>query len=144
METRFRSVAGQLVEQTGHILTDHRIAGQQTQIGVDSCGLRVVIAGAHMAVAAQAVGFLTHHEAQLAVGLQAYDAVHHVHACTFEFAGPRDVGILVEASLDLDQCQHLLAGMRGVDQGVDDRRIAGRAVQRLLEGEHLRIGGRLR
>ena len=27
------------------------------------------------------------------MGLQAYDAVHHVHACTFELAGPRDVGV---------------------------------------------------
>ena len=37
----------------------------------------------------------------------------------------------------------VLAGMGGVNQRVDNRRIAGRAVQRLLDGEHLRIGGRL-
>ena len=34
--------------------------------------------------------------------------------------------------------------MRGVDQRVDDRRIAGRTVQRLLDGQHLRIGRGLR
>ena len=43
----FRS--GQLVEQAGHILADHRIAGQQAEIGVDTGGLRVVVTGAHMA-----------------------------------------------------------------------------------------------
>ena len=31
-----------------------------------------------------------HHKAQLAVGLQADDAVHHVHARAFQLAGPRD------------------------------------------------------
>ena len=30
--------------------------------------------------------------------------------------GPRDVGVLVETSLDFHQSQHLLAGMSGVDQ----------------------------
>ena len=29
-----------------------------------------------------------------------HDAVHHVHAGAFELAGPRDVGVLVETSLD--------------------------------------------
>ena len=31
VEARLRRVAGQLVEQAGHILTDHRIAGQQAR-----------------------------------------------------------------------------------------------------------------
>ncbi len=144
VEARLRRVAGQLVEQAGHILTDHRIAGQQAQIGVDAGGLRIVVAGAHVAVAAQSIGLLAHHKAQLAVGLQSHDAVHHVHARAFELAGPRDVGVLVEARLDLDQSQHLLARVRGVNQRVDNRRIAGRTVQRLLDGQHLRVGGGLR
>ncbi len=125
-------------------MADDRIAGQQAQIGVDSRGLRVVIAGAHVAVAAQSIGFLADHQAQLAVRLQSDDAVHDVHAGALELARPCDVGVLVETRLDLDQCQHLLAGVRGVDQRVDDRGVAGRAVQRLLDGEHLRIRRRLR
>ena len=97
-----------------------------------------------MAVAAQAVGFLAYHKAQLAVGLQAHDAVHHVHAGAFQLACPCDVGVFVKACLDFDQCQHLLARMRRVDERVDDRGVAGRAVQRLLDGEHLRIRRSLR
>ena len=144
VEARLRRITGQLVEQAGHILADHRIAGQQAEIGVDAGGLRIVVTGAHMAVAAQAVGFLTHHKAQLAVSLQAHDAVHHVHAGAFQLACPCDVGVFVEACLDFDQCQHLLARMRRVDERVDDRGVAGRTVQRLLDGEHLRIRRSLR
>ncbi len=97
-----------------------------------------------MAVAAQSVRFLTNHKAQLAVRLQADDAVHHVHARAFELTCPRDVGVFVETCLDLNQGEHLLAGMGRVDERVDDRRVAGRTVQRLLDGQHLRIGRRLR
>jgi hypothetical protein len=35
--------------------------------------------------------------------------------------GPANVGLLVEAGLDLDDDQHLLARAGCVDQGVDDR-----------------------
>ena len=52
VEAGLRRVTGELVEQTSQILADHRVAGQQTQIGVQSRGLRVVVTGAYVAVAA--------------------------------------------------------------------------------------------
>ena len=58
-------------------------------------------------------------------------------------ACPLDVGLLVESRLDLDQCDDLLTRLRGVDQRVDDRGVARRAVQRLLDREHIRVGGGL-
>src|SRR5690625_5846985 len=48
-----------------------------------------------------------------------------------------DVGLLVEAGLDLDDGEHLLAGLGRVDEGVDDRGVAGGAVERLLDREHV-------
>ena len=60
-----------------------------------------------------------------------------------QLAGPLDVGLLVEARLDLDQDQYLLAGLGGVDQRVHDRRVAGGAVQRLLDRQHVGVGGGL-
>ena len=126
VEARLRRVARQLVEQAGQVLADHRVAGQQAQIGVLARGLRVVVTGAHMAVPLETVGLLADHQRDLAVGLQAHDAVDHVHAGTFELACPGDVRVLVESRLDLDQRQHLLAGMGGVDQRVDDRGFARR------------------
>ena len=66
-------------------------------------------------------GSSRHDERQLAVGLQPDQAVHHVRAGLLQLARPGDVRLLVEARLDLDQDEHLLAGLGGVDQRVDDR-----------------------
>ena len=103
---------------------------RSAEVLVDAGGLRVVVAGADVAVADQALGLLAHDEAQLGVGLQADDAVDDVDAGLLELAGPADVVDLVEAGLDLDDGEDLLAGLGGVDEGVDDRashRRCGRA-----------------
>ena len=94
-------------------------------------------------VAAQPGRLLAHHQRQLAVGLQPEHAVDDVAAGLLQLAGPGDVGLLVEAGLDLDEGQHLLAGLGRLDQGVDDRGVAGGAVQRLLDRQHGRVGGGL-
>ncbi len=105
--------------------------------------MRVVVAGADVGVAADALGLVAHDHRQLAVGLQPDQPVDDVAARLLQLAGPADVGLLVEPGLDLDDHQHLLAGLGGIDQGVDDRGVAGGAVQRLLDREHVRIGRRL-
>ena len=71
--------------------------------------------------------------------LEPDQAVHDVHAGLFQCARPLDVGLLVEARLDLDQRDDLLARLRRVDQRVDDRRVTGGPVQRLLDRQHVRI-----
>ena len=82
----------------------------------------MVVARADVGVAAQdAVLVLAHDHAELAVRLESDDAVDDVAAGLLELARPPDVGLLVEAGLDLDQHQHLLAGLGGVDQCVHDR-----------------------
>ena len=52
----------------------------------------------------------------LAVGLQPDEAVDHVDAGVLQLLGPGDVGLLVEAGLQLDQRRHLLAPLGGADQ----------------------------
>ena len=52
---------------------------------------------------------------------------------------PADIALLVEARLDLDQDHDLLAGGCGADERVHDRALAGSPIQRLLDGEHLRV-----
>jgi len=71
------------------------------------------------------------------------EAVDDVDARLLEFAGPLDVVGLVEAGHELDQRRHLLARERGVDERAHDGRIAARAVERLLDREHLGIARRL-
>ena len=64
-------------------------------------------------------------------------------ARVLELAGPADVGLLVEACLDLDDHQHLLACLGSIDEGVDDRGVARGAIEGLLDGEHVGVGGGL-
>ena len=54
-----------------------------------------------------------------------------------------DVVLFVEPRLELDQRRDLLAVLGGVDERAHHRRVAGRAVQRLLDREHVGVGGRL-
>ena len=103
----------------------------------------MVVAGADVAVAAQAVGLLAHDEQQLAVRLEADHSVDDVDAGALELAGPGDVGLLVEAGLDLHDGDDLLAGLGGLDEGVHDRGVAGGAVEGLLDGQDLGVGGGL-
>ena len=74
------------------------------------------------------------------MGLEPDDAVDHVDAGVLELAGPADVGLLVEAGLDLDDGEHLLAGLGRVDEGVDDRAVAAGAVEGLLDRQHPGVG----
>ncbi len=136
-------IAREPVEEVREVRADLRVRGQQTEVLVEPGGLRVVVAGADVRVTAQGVTLLPDHQRQLAVRLQPDQAVDHVAAGLLQLAGPLDVGLLVEARLDLDQDQHLLAGLRRVDQRVDDRRVPGGPVQRLLDRQHVRVGGGL-
>ncbi len=95
-----------------------------------------------MHVAAQPALFAAHDERGLAVRLQTHDAVHHVHAGLLELARPDDVVLFVEAGFELDQRGDLLAVLRGARERGDDRARTAGAIQRLLDGQHLRIVGR--
>ncbi len=136
-------VAGEPVEQVAQVGPDLRVRRQQPDVLVEPRGLGVVVAGADVRVAAQCVALLADHQGELGVRLEADQPVDDVAARLLQLAGPLDVGLLVEARLDLDQHQDLLAGLGRVDQRVHDRGVAGGAVQRLLDRQHVRVGRRL-
>ena len=77
------------------------------------------------------------------MGLQLDEAVHHLRAGALEVARPADVGLLVEARLELDQRGHRLAGLGRLDQRAHDRRVLGGAVERLLDRDDVGIARRL-
>jgi hypothetical protein len=116
---------------------------KQAEVGVEAGGLRVVVAGAEVGVAPQAVGLLPDDHAALAVGLVADEAEDDVHAGLLELAGPLDVVGLVEAGLELDSAVTCLPLLRGLDERADDGRVAAGAVERLLDGQHAGIAGGL-
>ena len=102
------AVAGEVVEQLGEVEAEVRVAREHAEIFVGRRRLRVVVAGADVAVAADAVGLLTHDQQDLGVRLQTDQAVHDVRARLLQHAGPFDVGLLVEAGFQLDERNDLL------------------------------------
>ncbi len=91
-------------------------------------------------IGAELAAFAAHHQADLGVGLQLDEAIDHLHAGAFEIARPFDVGLFVEARLQFDQRRHRLAGLGRLDQRLDDRRVLGGAIERLLDGDDFGIG----
>ncbi len=135
------ATGGQIVEQLGEVAADLWIAGQKTEVGIQSGRPGVVVAGADVGVAPEAVVIAADDEDQLAVGLQAQHAVGDVDADFFQARRPLDVGGLVEARLQFDDDGDLFALPRRLDQQVDDLRVRGGPVEGHLDGQDLRVVG---
>ena len=108
--------AGEEVEHVGDVGADLLVAGEQAEVRVQARGLRVVVAGADVDVVAHAVALAAHDEDALGVRLQARVAVDDVHAGLLERARPGDVRALVEARLELDHADRLLAALGRADE----------------------------
>ena len=122
-----------MVEEASEVFANRFTRGEKPEVFIEARGLWVVVSGADVAVAAQCAALLANDQGQLAVGLQAHDAVNHVNSGLLELSGPGDVGLLVEARLDLDQSQNLLARLSCVDQRVDNRAVTAGSVKGLLD-----------
>ena len=115
--------------------------GEQADVGVEAGGDGVVVAGAEMGVAADdAVGVAADEQRELAVGLEAEDAVVDADAGVLELARPADVGVLVEAGHELDDDGDVLA-LAGLGEGAEDGGVLAGAVERLLHGDDGGIEG---
>ena len=68
--------------------------------------------------------------------LQIEEAEHDVHARPFKLPGPAHIVRLVEAGFQLDQRGHVFPVFGGLNQRPRDGRIAARAIERLLDGQH--------
>ena len=88
------AAAGQIVEQFGQVGADVGIAGDQAEIAVHPGRAGMVIAGADMGVAAQAVIVLADDKNQFAVGLHADHAVGDMDARLLQESGPADIGLI--------------------------------------------------
>ncbi len=102
----------------------------------------VIVARRQMDVTANPVPFPPHDHADLGMCLQANDAIDDMHACLFQFSRPGDVALFVEARLQFQEDSHLFAAFARFEQRIHDGRIAAHAVERLFDGEHVRIARR--
>ena len=134
---------GQVVEQVRDVRPELRPAGQQAEVDIQPRRLRVVVAGPDVDVAAQPGALAPDDERRLRVRLEPDQPVHDVGPGALQLARPDDVGLFVEARLDLDQDDDLLAALGRPDQRLDDGRVARRSVQRLLDGQDVGVVGRL-
>ena len=142
-EPRGAAEPGELHEHFVHVLADPGIRGQKPEIGVHPGGAGVVVAGSEVHVAAQPLPFAPDHEQHLRVGLVSDHSVDDVRPRLLELFGERDVRLLVEAGPELDADRDLLARSCRRDERFDERRLGAGAVQRLLDGQHVGIGGGL-
>ena len=83
----------------------------------------MVVAGADMDVVAHAIALAAHDEDALRVRLERRVAVDDVHARLLQARAQRDVRALVEARLELDQADRLLAALGRRDQRRHERRL---------------------
>ena len=114
-------VTGDEIEDARNVARDHRIGGEERQVGVDARRNRVIVAGADMHEGLERLALAPHDQRELAVGLQLDEAVDHLRAGALEVARPADVGLLVEARLEFDQRGDGLAGFGGFGERLDDR-----------------------
>ena len=82
-------------------------------------------------------------EADLAVALEALGAVDDLAAGLLEHLRPLEVVLLIEAGTELHDDEDFLAVLGCAAEGLRDLRGGGHTVDRDLDGEHLRILGRL-
>ena len=107
---------GDGVEDVGDIRGDVRVRGEQPQVLVGRCVRRVVVPGADVDVAPQAVLLVPDEQGELRVDLQVRDAVDDVDAGALERPRPLDVAPLVEARLQLDEADGLLPLLCGLHE----------------------------
>src|SRR6266508_4811921 len=88
-----------------------------------------------MTIATDAVGFLAHHKTYLAMGFVADQSVNHVSADLFERSSPRDIGLLIEARLKLNQDRYFFAGFGGARQRLSNGRIRTDSIQSHFDGQ---------
>ena len=83
--------------------------------------------------------FLPHYQGRLGVGLQAYEAINHVHAHLLERSGPAYIGRLVAPRFELDEGGHLFASLGRSYQGCHHGAVARCPVQGLFYGQDFGI-----
>lgn len=88
--THLSMVTSEVLEEVSHILPQFIPAAQQSKVGVDGGGAGVVVTGADVHVAAQAVIVLTDDHDALAVSLETHKAVRHVTAGILKASGEGD------------------------------------------------------
>ena len=77
------------------------------------------------------------------MGFEADDPVHHVHSRLLQRSRPLDICGLIKSRLELNDHRDLFPALGRLGQGTDDLLISAGPIKRLLDGQDIRILGRL-
>jgi hypothetical protein len=141
-EALWAAEAGDVVEEVGDVGGDVLVGGEEAKVLVDPGCQCVVVAGPEVDVPAQQPALAAHDQRHLRVDLHVRESVDDVDACTFERSRPFDVPMLIEAGLQLDQADALLAGLGALDQRRDKWGVVARAIYGRLDRGDVRVVGR--
>ena len=95
-----------------------------------------------MDVAAHEIAFPADDKADFGVNLHAHKTIDDVDAFLFQFFRPSDVAFLVKTRLEFHHGHDLLAAPPRLNQRLDNGGVVADAVQRLLDGDDIRVLGR--
>ena len=139
MVVRLRPMRGarELVEEITDVRRQLLVRREETEIRVEASRHRVIVARSHVHVAAKTPILAAGDERQLRVILQSDEPVHDVDAGVGQTLRPRDVALLIESRLQLHECDDFLAGTRGAQERVDDRRTLAGSIQRHLDRRYV-------
>ena len=143
LQPREPVLTGQVQEDLLEVASQRLVGGQIAQVGVELGRAGVVVAGRDLGIAAQAALLAPCYQQHLGMGLEPDDAVDHLRADRFEQLGVVDVGLLVEARLELDHGRDLLAAAHRLAQQLGHLALAAGAVDGLLDRQHVRVLDRL-
>src|SRR6201999_2552908 len=92
-------------------------------------------------ITTQAAAFFANHQRGLGVRLQSAHTKGDVGADAFEFRGPVQIALFVEAGFDLHHAGHLLAVLGSANQRFYEGRVVTDAISGHLDGDSIVIVG---
>ena len=95
-------IAGKHIKYGGRILSDRFRTRQNATVRVQLCRRIVVISGAKMDIAANAILLSSHDKRNLAVCFQSKQTVNNVTACLFQHFCPDNIVFLIKACFQFD------------------------------------------
>ena len=131
--------ASERIEDDCHFLRQFRFAGEQTKVGVNARGARVIVASAEVHVAPELVCIAANDQQRLAMRFEADHSIDDVRAGFLQTPGPLNIARLIKARAQLNNGRNLFPGIGCIDERFDNGRITARSVQRDFDRQHLWI-----
>ena len=96
------AVSGQMVKQMRDVISDLRIAREESDVFVHPRCFGVVIASTNVGVSANTIIVVAHNKHTLAVYFQTCHAIDNMYSCTFECFCPCHIDCFVKARFKFD------------------------------------------